>query len=656
LQQQVLSSLRAALGDGGQLWTVTHSPEIAKRPDVTNLIVVERGRIQPLAEPPPSADEPKLGLVVQKPPLQLPSLRSSKVALGVSDFGAISTGSSVYVDKTQFIVDVLSNANAVLLFPRPRRFGKSLNLSTLRFFVEKSPESPRRQAWFEDLRVWKSSEARGHFGRHPVIYLNLKVTTKSAASLFKAMRNMIRDLYDEHRYLLEADTLSADERIAYKKILRKEGDQEDYWPALKTLSRHLEGYHGERIMILVDEYDTPLHEAYLHGYLPEATAFFSKFFSAGLKDNPHLFKGVLTGVLRIARESLFSDLNNLSVYSILRPEFSTHFGFTEGEIMELCQRFGAPDLVNGLREWYNGYLFGDQVMFNPWSVLSCLNSEDKRLDPYWKETSSNDLLRRLLLENGRGLDGELAALLRGEAIHKPVDENLVLRTLDTTPDAVWSLALFSGYPRPTEPWRGGGQRSASLTIPNLEVRRTIEGLVRVYFSKVVGGTSRVERMVEALLRGDAEEVETYLNQILISNTSFHDLGPRTPERTYHVLMVGLTAVMEPGHDVRSNGPSGHGRYDLVMIPMVAGGPGVCLEFKRLKGKNVSKQLDQAGPGSGEPRRPETRPRRRRRREGRAGASHHARDRARRAAEAIDRAGAGRYHRPGITRGARPDRG
>jgi hypothetical protein len=594
VQQHILSSIRAVLGDRGQLWAVTHSPDVAERPDVTNLILVEQRAIRPLAHRPSTADEPELGLVVSKPSIRLPSLRPAKAALGESDFSKIITNSSIYVDKTQFIEDVLGDPATVLLFPRPRRFGKSLNLSTLRFFVEKSPESQQRKAWFEDLRVWKSDEALRHFGRYPVIYLNLKEAKgDSFSDLFEAVRNTIADLYEEHRHLLDERSLSASEQITYERILRAEAEPKEYWLALKRLSHHLERYHKERVMILVDEYDAPLHEAYFHGYLDKATGFFGKFFSAGLKDNPHLFKGVLTGVLRIARESLFSELNNLSVYSILRPEFSTHFGFTEDEVEDLCWRLGAPELMSGLREWYNGYLFGDQVVFNPWSVLSCLSSKDKRLDPYWVGTGSSKLLRKQLFEKGRGLGGELSALLRGESIDKPVDEKFVLRDLDATPDAVWSLALFSGYLKPAEPWRGADQRSASLTIPNLEVRREIEGFVREYFSKLVGGTSNVEHMIHALLHGDDEEVQTYLNHILTHTMSFHELNRRTLEVTYHVMMVSLTAIVEPSYEVRSNSPSGLGRYDLMMIPKVEGKPGVCLEFKRLKGKNVDRQLDQA---------------------------------------------------------------
>lgn len=576
-----MSSLVSLVGGGGgQLWVVTHSPAIAARADVTNRFLLEHGRVRPLPDWPALKPEQQLGLVVSKPPHILPSPSASKAPLGESDFRAISTSESlIYVDKTEFIEDVLSNPAAVLLFPRPRRFGKSLNLSTLRYFVEKSPESQLRAAWFEGLRVWKNHEARKHFGRYPVIYLNLKVTkAASFSSLLDLVRNEVSDQFEQHRYLLDGSALSASERAFYEKILRAEGKPEDYPHALKRLSRHLAAYHGERVVILVDEYDTPLNEAYLGGYLDEATRFLGNFFSAGLKDNPHLFKGVLTGVLRIARESLFSDLNNLSVYSILRPEFAAHFGFTEREVEDLCRRLGSPELMSGLRKWYDGYLFGEQLLYNPWSVLSCLSSDDKRFDSYWADSSSNKMLRTQLLEKGHGRGQELLALLSGKPIHKPIEENLVLRSLDTVPDAVWSLLLFAGYLKPVDPPRTAERNHVALLLPNLEVRHEIEGLVRESFSSRVGGENEVETMFEALLRGEADIFETYLNKFLTNNTSYHDRSGRVaPERDYHLFVLGMACHLSRSLEVKSNLESGDGRADLILCPTLEGQPGVCLE-------------------------------------------------------------------------------
>jgi hypothetical protein len=598
LQERILSSLLSVVGGDGQLWVATHSPVIAARSDVTNRFLLEQGEVRSLPDWPPSAPARELGLVVSKPPHVLPSSRTAKGPVGESDFRAISTSASlIYVDKTGFIEDVLRNPASVLLFPRPRRFGKSLNLSTLRYFVERSPDEARqRAAWFEGLRVWKSSEARQHFGRYPVIDLDLKTTkTDSFSSLLNSLRHVVSEQYERHRYLLESGALSPSERAFYEKIQRAEGTPEDYPHALKRLSRHLEAHHGERVVILVDEYDTPLNEAYAKGYLDEATRFLGNFFSAGLKDNPHLFKGVLTGVLRIARESLFSDLNNLSVYSILRPEFATCFGFTEGEVEDLCRRLGSPELMNDLREWYNGYLFGEALLYNPWSVLYCLNSEDKRLDTYWADTSSNTMLRKQLLDRGRGLDDdELLKLLRGEAIEKPIDENLVLRSLDTTPDAIWSLLLFAGYLKPAEPPSATPRRSMPLAIPNLEVRREIEGLVRESFARQVGGENKLEKLLEALLRGNAEIFEEYLNEFLTNNTSYHDQDGRVPELGYHMFLVGMALLRLDSHEVKSNLESGDGRADLMLCPRVEGRPGVCLELKVRRGtEDVDALLDQA---------------------------------------------------------------
>lgn len=523
-----------------------------------------------------------------------PRKPAGRAPIGISDFEKMRTSETalVYVDKTQFITDVLQSSSEVMLFPRPRRFGKTLNLSALRCFVEKSPESGRRAAWFEGLRVWASAEARPHFGRYPVIHLTLKdAAGESFASLFKQIRHVIADLYNDHSYLPKSDVLETGERAMFERIQRAEGEPEDYHPALLKLSRHLARYHQERVVILIDEYDTPIHAGDHHGYLPEVIAFIRSMLSGALKDNPYLFKGVLTGVLRVARESLFSGLNNIAVYSILRPEFAEHFGFTDGEVQDLCRRFGDPSLIEGLREWYNGYLFGDAVMFNPWSVMCSLDSRNKALAPYWANTSSNELIRRQLFELGRGLGGELSELLAGKAIRKPVDEDLALRNLDSTPDALWSLLLFSGYLKLAEPIKSADLRRLALTIPNNEVRHEFEKMTQDYFSGLVDGQSNVSTMLEALLRGDGQEFERHLN-VALEHLSYHDKDRRHPERVYHVFLLGMMVNLAGDHEVMSNRESGGGRYDLCVIPRRAGEPGACIELKRSRG-DVEGELDAA---------------------------------------------------------------
>ena len=586
---RILSPLLVAFGTRGQLWTVTHSPAIAERDDVTNLFLFDHGTPVPLSAKPPSSAEIALSLIVDKPPKTLPSPSRPQAPVGTSDFRKIRTSESlVYVDKTRFIEDVLCHPAEVLLFPRPRRFGKTLNLSALRSFVEKGNAE---SSLFEGLRVWQSAEARKHFGRYPVIHLTFKdVKAETWGECIEKVAALLADLYREHRHLL--DGLAPEDAEDFSKILHRQASQAQCEIGLKTLSRHLRHHHGMPAMILLDEYDTPLHTAYENDYYEPAVSFFRNFYSAGLKDNPHLFKGVLTGVLRIARDSLFSGLNNIAVYSILRPEFASHFGFTESEVEELCARLGVPDRMNGLREWYNGYLFGGEVLFNPWSVMSCLASSDQELAPYWTETGSNKLVRKQLFERGRGLGGELSTLLRGEPIHKPIQEDLVLRNLDTDPDALWSLLLFSGYLKPASVQRGTDTTGVPLTIPNLEVKREFEKLVRQYFSQPVGGENDAERMLAALLRGDKEELQAYLNQFLTYNMSPYDMDSRNPERVYHVFLLGMLVFLGSRYEVTSNRIAGRGRYDLLLRPKAPGQPGVCVELKRSRG-DVTKELADA---------------------------------------------------------------
>ena len=277
--------------------------------------------------------------------------------------------------------------------------------------------------------------------------------------------------------------------------------------------------------------DTPLHAAYHGHYYDQAVGHLRNLLSGGLKDNPHLFKGVLTGILRVAKESIFSGLNNLTVYSILRPELATAFGFTEAEVVELAERAGAPEAVDGIREWYDGYRFGEQTLYNPWSVLSFLDSEDRKYRPYWIATSSNDLVRELLATGPLGLRAELETLLTGGTVDKPIDEHIVLRDIETKPDAVWSFLLFSGYLRARTLYTDTlDLQWAQLELPNREVRAALNAMVQSWMSEQVGGSSELRALLDALLQGDARTLERHLSHMMKVSLSYHDTGGREPER------------------------------------------------------------------------------------------------------------------------------
>jgi hypothetical protein len=508
------------------------------------------------------------------------SAPGARFALGISDFLMLRESGFAYVDKTALVEDMLTETAQVLLAPRPRRFGKTLNLSMLRYFFEKSAAD--RSALFTDLHAASSAIARPHFQRYPVIFMSFKdVKPTSWENCLGGIAGVVADAFGEHAYLAADGNLDAADAALFAAIRGRRADQAVLASALKLLSRLLAQHHGERAVILIDEYDSPIHAGYSNGYYDEVVAFFRDFLSGGLKDNPHLFKGMLTGILRVAKESLFSGLNNIDVFSILRPRLSTRFGFTEDEVRGLVEAAGHSELLDGVRGYYNGYLFGGQAIYNPWSVLSFLNRGDGVLRPYWIDTSSNDLVRDLLLGGPEGARAELSALLEGETVEKPIDENIMLRDVSTRPDAMWAFLLFTGYLKVVELHETDGELTARLAMPNREVAGEIRRMVRTWVEDQVGGSGALKSLLDALLRGDAPTLEKHLSDMVKVNLSCFDAADPEPERFYHGLVVGLLAGLGSGYEVRSNRESGFGRCDVLVLPKAAGKPGVALELKRV---------------------------------------------------------------------------
>ncbi|MFT3775794.1 MAG: AAA family ATPase [Minicystis sp.] len=501
-------------------------------------------------------------------------------ALGISDFRMLREGGFAYVDKTALVDDVLTEGAQVLLAPRPRRFGKTLNLSMLRYFFEKARED--RSALFAGLHAASSAIARVHFQRYPVIFLSFKdVKPTTWENCLGGIAGVIADAFAEHTYLLTEGKLDTADTAFFTSIHERRATQPVLASALRLFSRLLARHHRERVIILVDEYDSPIHAGYTHGYYDEVIAFFRDFLSGGLKDNLYLFKGVLTGILRVAKESLFSGLNNIDVFSILRPRLATRFGFTEDEVRGLVEAAGRPDLLDEARAYYNGYLFGGQAIYNPWSVLSFLDNEEHLLQPYWIDTSSNDLVREQLVSGPEGVQAELEVLLAGGAVDKPISENIVLRDVSPRSDTLWSFLLFTGYLKPVRLWFDEGERWATLAVPNTEVSIALRTMARSWLVSQVGGDNQLRSLLDALLRGDAPTLEKHLSDMVKVNLSYFDAADPEPERFYHGLVVGLLAGLGSGYEVRSNRESGFGRRDVLVLPKTAGKPGVALELKRV---------------------------------------------------------------------------
>jgi hypothetical protein len=504
-----------------------------------------------------------------------------RIPLGIDDFRMLRESGLTYVDKTRLVCDVLDLTGVqVLLLPRPRRFGKSLNLSMLRCFFERSDEDLSHL--FDGLAVWNAGDPyRAHFQRYPVIYLNFKdVKFERFDDAWWTIREKLRDLYQAHRAVLDGGGLNALETERFRSILDGSAPAILYHRALQDLSEYLHRHHGERVVILIDEYDQPIHAGYTGGYAREVLEFFRAFLGSGLKGNPHLHKAVLTGILRVARESIFSGLNNLAVCSVLEPAFSTAFGFTEGEVVDLLAAAGKSELLSTVQRWYNGYVFGGHVIYNPWSVLSFLQwGGDPR--PYWLATSSNDLIKHVLGLRATRLQPVLEGLLAGEGVVRIVDENVVLDELEHDEDAFWSLLVFSGYLRAEKHGVApNGQAMYRLTIPNHEVRLVYVDSFRIWMqARLRGHGGSLDELTRALLAGDAASFERELQAFALDLLSYHDGGAARPENLYQGFVIGLLAVLEPTHLVRSNRESGTGRPDVMIIPRTPGQPGVVLELK-----------------------------------------------------------------------------
>jgi hypothetical protein len=518
------------------------------------------------------------------------------IPIGIDDFRVLRERGLEYIDKSQLIRELVDRTGVeVALLPRPRRFGKSLNLSMLRWFFEKRDED----LWplFDGLHIARAGEAyRAHFQRYPVVYVSFKATRADRFEVCRdSLRLVIRDLYHERVALLERGVLDEWEKADFLAVLEGSASEAVYRRSLLCLTSILHRVHGERVVVLVDEYDAPIHAGWAHGYYREVADFFRGFFEAGLKDNPHLHKGVLTGILRVTKESIFSGLNNLAVYTLLDEELNTCFGFTEGEVSALLAKAGVPELLEPVRAYYNGYVFGGEAVYNPWSILHFVASRTKELVPHWVTTSGNELVKELLLHHAFAVHDDMEVLLARRSIEKRIDENIVFPELRASPQALWNLLLFSGYLRaergPVVP--GKPRPALRLSIPNEEVfevyRTTFQSWTDQGLRAQGGG---LEALLDALLKGDARRLEGELQRLATYIVSSHDAGGRDPERFYHGLMLGLLAGLEPDYEVRSNRESGEGRPDVWVRPRTAGKPGVVLELKmaRARGKTLAGAL------------------------------------------------------------------
>ncbi len=512
-------------------------------------------------------------------------MRKKKLPIGRSDFKNVIEGNRYYVDKTLFIREIIDASADVILLPRPRRFGKTLNLSMLKYFFEISGEN--RATLFKNLAIADDSVFKIHQGKHPVIFLTFKdLKELSWTSMMRRISNLLRDEFLRHESVSKSGLLSETEKRFFNSVLRNESEPPDIADALRYLSAWLHRCNGQPAVILIDEYDTPIHAGYANGYYEEVVSFMRNLLSGGFKDNEHLFKGVLTGILRVARESIFSGLNNLGVYTLLNPKFSEAFGFTESEVKLILEDYSMEAAHDTASFWYNGYLFGNTVIYNPWSILNYVDAKGDAV-PYWTNTADTGMIDNLVTRGGQEFRDELGQLLEDEPIVKPIYDNIVMRDLERHDDLLWSFLLFSGYLKAIDRI---GEEQYKLTIPNNEVRLIYRKLIRNWFAVRIE-TNRIERMLKALTDGEVEDFEILLADMVERVLSYHDTKGPEPEQFYHAFVLGLLVWLEGEYEIKSNRESGLGRYDAALIPKDRGKPGIIMEFKKVdeRRKETSEQ-------------------------------------------------------------------
>ena len=506
-----------------------------------------------------------------------------RIPIGIDDFRVLREKDFEYIDKTHLITEFIDRDNIkVILVPRPRRFGKSLNMSMLKWFFEKRDEN----VWhlFDGLHVARAGEKyREHFQKYPVIHISFKETKAETFAKCQEKAHMaIRKMYEVHAKILDGKLDGGDLRD-FRAILDDTASEALYELSLKNLTEYLHQVCHVRPIVLIDEYDAGIHASFTNGFYKEAVGFFGGFFLAGLKDNMHLERGVMTGILRVSRESIFSELNNVGVYSLLMSEFNTCFGFTENEVKTLLEKVGMVKLMADVRSYYDGYEFGMVDIYNPWSILAFLASNERNLIPYWVGTSSNTLIKDLLQHHSFAVQDEIKTLLEGGYIEKHIDENVVFPELKESTDALWSLLVFSGYLKAARPGPNviGQPRPAfRLSIPNREVAGVYRTTFQTWMNRgLTAQGSDLNSLLRSLLNGESGEFQEQLQKFAMSLPSYHDVKGAKPEKFYHGMMIGLLASLEPEYEVRSNRESGNGRPDVLIKPRRPGKPGVVLELK-----------------------------------------------------------------------------
>uniref|UniRef100_UPI004026387A AAA family ATPase n=1 Tax=Agathobacter rectalis TaxID=39491 RepID=UPI004026387A len=504
--------------------------------------------------------------------------KNKSLPIGVSDFKLATTG-YYYVDKTLMIRDFLDKKPMVSLFTRPRRFGKTLNMDMLRVFFEKTNEDT--SVYFKDKQIWQCGDYyTKHQGRYPVIFLTFKdVKSMTWEETFQKIRRLISLEFIRHNELETSSVLTAYEKEQYHLLAGDSGDEVDCQMGLQLLSLLLHKHYGRECIIIIDEYDTPIQQGHTCNFYPEIVNFMRNFFSGGLKDNPHLAFGFLTGILRVAKESIFSGMNNLKTYSILDDGYSSYFGFTEKEVKDMLRYYGKDDKYNELSEWYDGYRFGNTEIFNPWSVINYI-SDNCFPKAFWQSTGSNEIIGEIIQTATPEITKDLYKLLCGEKIAAYIDTGVIYPEVQNNPYSIYSFLLVAGYLKVANIYpQSDGNFMCDVAIPNKEI-------TFVYEKEVLNRTNQNSLAIsisQAIFSKDTQKLQALLEDFMVKSISSID---GANEGFYHGMMLGLCAILGNRYKIRSNRESGLGRFDIQLMPLAKGMPGFIFEFKHTKDEHT----------------------------------------------------------------------
>ena len=484
-----------------------------------------------------------------------------KLPIGISDFRKVIRDNNYFVDKSLFIQELINSNAQISLLPRPRRFGKTLNLSMLKYFFENREDN---SYLFRELEIYKTDEFREHCGKYPVIFLSFKdIKNSSFQDTVEGIKDLIAQEYERHYNEIKEIKLSVREKRIIESILSCSGSNRDYENSLFLLSKLLYQRYNREVVILIDEYDTPIHASYLHGYYNEFIEFIRNLLSGAFKDNSYLFKGVITGILRVSRESIFSGLNNLATYTILEERYSNKFGFTVNETKKILDSFGLIDRYGDMSNSYNGYKFGDEIIFNPWSILNYIDNPKHELLPYWANTSSNELVKHLIQVSSMSFKKSLESWLNGESIESQIDSNIVFSEIEKSDKNIYSLLFFSGYLKCLDREIKEKVYHCNLVIPNAEVRYIFKNIISNWLNDAFR-VDRLKVLLDSLTTGNIKLFERLFSQFVLETLSFYDVNRKNEEAVYHAFLLGVLINLTD-YEIISNRETGLGRVDIILL-------------------------------------------------------------------------------------------